>query len=122
MRVGSAEKHLLSTTHQLNRPDTVAGDFQARQGHGELAGCKMESLCAGSHREKLERAAQKLTEAARVFDYRLHFKIHEDTKRVIVQVIDEKSGEILNEAPPEKILNLLAEIWRLVGLLVDKRA
>jgi len=99
----------------------VAGDSQPRQGRIELADRKMESLGAGSPREKLERAAEKLTQAARVFDYRLRFKIHEDTKRIIVQVIDEKSGEVLNEVPPEKILNLVAEIWRLVGLLVDER-
>ncbi len=121
MRVEPAEEHLLGTAHQLTRPNAAAGDLQPQHRGVELAGREMGNLGPDSTREKLEGAAEKLSQAARVFDYSVHFKIHEDTKRIIVQVIDEKSGKILNEVPPEKILNLLAEIWRLVGLLVDEK-
>ncbi len=72
-------------------------------------------------RTSLEEATERLAQAIRAFDYKLHFKIHEDTRRIVVQVIDEESGEVVNEVPPEKILNLVAEIWRLVGLLVDEK-
>lgn len=75
----------------------------------------------GYSKERVERAAEKLTDAARLFEFKIHFKVHEDTRRIIVQVIDEESGDIINEVPPEKILDIVAEIWRLVGLLVDEK-
>lgn len=49
------------------------------------------------------------------------FKIHEGTGRIMVRLIDNDSGEVIKEVPPEKILDLVAGIWELVGILVDKR-
>ncbi len=72
-------------------------------------------------REQLQDAAKKLTRAAQIFGYKIHFKIHDATKRVMVQVINQETGEVVNEVPPEKILDMVAEIWRQVGFLVDKR-
>ncbi|WP_259501172.1 flagellar protein FlaG [Desulfofundulus thermocisternus] len=66
-------------------------------------------------------ALEKLSETARIYDYRFHFKIHEATGRIMVQVIDQETGEVLNEIPPEKILDLVAHIQELMGLLVDER-
>ncbi|KUK40822.1 MAG: Flagellar protein FlaG protein [Clostridia bacterium 62_21] len=74
-----------------------------------------------SDSELLSDAVERLERTALVFDYNLRFRIHEDTHRVIVQVLDRESGEVINEIPPEKLLDLIAEIWRLVGLLVDEK-
>ena len=40
----------------------------------------------------------------------------------MVKVIDEGTDEIIREIPPEQILNMVAKMWELAGLLVDKRA
>lgn len=71
--------------------------------------------------EKLIPALEKLNKTAPIFDFRFHFIIHEETKRIIVQIIDQETGEVLNEIPPEKILDLVARIRELVGLLVDEK-
>ncbi len=52
---------------------------------------------------------------------KLEFKIHEDTGRMIVKLIDKETKEVIKEVPPEKILDLVARIWDLVGILVDER-
>ncbi len=74
-----------------------------------------------SPREKLLPALEKLRKTAPIFDFRFHFLIHEGTKRIMVQIIDQETGKILNEIPPEKILDLVARIQELVGLLVDEK-
>lgn len=74
-----------------------------------------------SPREKLLPALEKLRKTAPIFDFRFHFLIHEETKRIMVQIIDQETGKILNEIPPEKILDLVARIQELVGLLVDEK-
>ncbi|HHW43390.1 MAG TPA: flagellar protein FlaG [Desulfotomaculum sp.] len=66
-------------------------------------------------------ALEKLSKTARIYDYRFHFKIHEATGRIMVQIIDQETGEVLNEIPPEKILDLVAHIQKLMGLLVDEK-
>jgi len=51
----------------------------------------------------------------------IEFAIHEKTKTVIVKVLDRDSGEIIREIPPEKLLDILAGLWELAGLIVDER-
>lgn len=52
---------------------------------------------------------------------RFEFDIHEATKRVIVKVIDKTTDKVISEIPPEKFLDLIADIWKQVGLIVDKK-
>ncbi len=58
---------------------------------------------------------------AAAFDRQLRFRVHEETGRVMVQVIDRESGEVVDEIPPEELLDLAAELARVAGLILDKR-
>jgi len=49
------------------------------------------------------------------------FSIHEATHRIMVKIINEDNGEVIREIPPEKILDLVAGLWELAGILVDER-
>ncbi len=49
------------------------------------------------------------------------FEVHEGTGRVMVNLIDTKTKEVIKEIPPEKILDLVANIWERLGILVDER-
>lgn len=49
------------------------------------------------------------------------FKIHDRTGRIMVNLVDTKTEEVIKEMPPEKILDLVANIWELVGIIVDER-
>lgn len=52
---------------------------------------------------------------------RFEFSIHDDTKRVMVKIYDRASDELITEIPPEKMLDLLAGIWKQAGLIVDEK-
>ena len=67
-------------------------------------------------------AIERLKRTANVFGWRIHFKLHEDLQEYYVQIIDTETNKVLNEIPSEKILNLVAQIRKLVGLLVNKQA
>lgn len=49
------------------------------------------------------------------------FEVHEGTGRVMVNLVDTKTKEVIKEIPPEKILDLVANIWERLGILVDER-
>lgn len=74
-----------------------------------------------SHMEELKEAVEKINRAAETFDVGLRFRIHEETERIMVQVIDRETNEIIREIPPEKILNLVAQIQNLIGIFIDTR-
>ncbi len=52
---------------------------------------------------------------------RLEFKIHDETKRIMVKILDKTSNELISEVPPEKLLDLIANLWIQAGLIVDEK-
>ena len=72
-------------------------------------------------REEVEQAAEKLNRLMGLVERRLKFEIHDKSHRVMVKIIDEKSGEILREVPPKKILDMLSSFDEYIGLLIDKK-
>lgn len=65
----------------------------------------------------IEKANKELVIANRA----LEFSVHEKTKEIIVRVIDVETKEVIREIPSEKILDLLANMLELAGILVDER-
>lgn len=51
----------------------------------------------------------------------LQFSIHKETKSIIVRIINSETQEVIKEIPPEKILDLVAKLWEMAGLLIDER-
>lgn len=49
------------------------------------------------------------------------FTIHEGTGRFLVRLVDKETEEVIREIPPEKLLDLIANIWEMVGIFVDER-
>ncbi|HEY8417197.1 MAG TPA: flagellar protein FlaG [Limnochordales bacterium] len=73
-------------------------------------------------RTVLDRIADGLNRTLEAVDKRLKFLVHEETDRIYVKVIDEETGEVIREIPPEKILDLVGHIQKLIGLLIDEWA
>lgn len=71
--------------------------------------------------EVLNKAVDKANQTARIFNRQIHFKVHEASRRWMIQIIDTDKGEVIREIPPEEILDMLAQLDKMVGLLVDER-
>lgn len=67
--------------------------------------------------ETIEKANKELVIANRA----LEFSVHEKTKEIIVKVIDTESKEVIREIPSEKILDMVASMLEIAGILVDER-
>jgi len=67
--------------------------------------------------EAVRRANRSLEWAKRHFEYSFHDK----TNTFVVRVYDSESEELIREIPPERILDLVARLWEIAGLIVDER-
>lgn len=56
----------------------------------------------------------------RLSPVRLDYSVHKSTGRLMVDVVDRETGEVLRTVPPEKLLNTLARIMEYVGLMLDE--
>lgn len=72
-------------------------------------------------KEELEQAVEQTNHLLFDKDNRFEFSIHEGTGRNLVKLVNKETKEVIKEIPSEKILDLIANIWDLVGILVDER-
>ena len=75
----------------------------------------------GLNKAEIKVAVEKLNQTVRAFNKRFHFSIHEGTHRVMVQIIDTATGKVINEIPPKKVLDIVASMNELLGLIIDER-
>lgn len=96
-----------------------------------ISGMRQEDFTDKDLNEKLKnddmkKEFGKILDAANqiVFGTNSHFKfqVHEKTGATMVKLVDNNTNETIREFPPEKILNVMAGIWELAGILVDKKA
>lgn len=71
--------------------------------------------------EEIYKAIEKANESFKGKNARFEYSIHEETKRIMVKVIDPSSDEVIKEIPAEKILDMVAKIWEISGMFVDEK-
>ena len=71
--------------------------------------------------EQLKKAVNTANEQILGVNTQFQYRIHEGTDRIMVKLIDTESHDVIREIPPEKMLDLVADIWKRVGLVIDKK-
>ncbi|AFC30336.1 flagellar protein FlaG protein [Paenibacillus mucilaginosus 3016] len=71
--------------------------------------------------EQVARSLERAIKAAEGKHTALQFSVHEQTKQIMVKVLDKDSGELIREVPSEKRLDFLAKLWQMAGILVDEK-
>ena len=69
----------------------------------------------------LQRAIDRANYTFEIQNRSLRFKIHEKTNEIMVKIIDTETKEVIREIPPEKLMDMFANMLELAGLLVDER-
>ncbi len=72
-------------------------------------------------KEKVESALRDINAKIRPTHTECQFSYHEDTKRISIKVLNQDTGEVIKEIPPEKTLDMIAKTLELAGILVDEK-
>ncbi len=73
-------------------------------------------------RDEAEQVTERMNKLMQLMNTDLQFSLHEKTKRLIVQMVDQRDGTVLKEFPPHELLDTIANIQEYVGMLLDKKA
>ncbi|SES85899.1 flagellar protein FlaG [Natronincola peptidivorans] len=71
--------------------------------------------------EQLVKAVGKANESFKIFNRKFDISVHEATNHVMVKVIDSSNDEVIREVPPEKVLDMVAYMMEVAGLMVDQK-
>ena len=115
--MGNASVTSMETGTSLNK---VEGKQEAYQQTVELVGQNVQINEIGQEKRFVE-AIEKVNKRFLGDGKELSFSIHEKTKQIMVKIVDKQSKEVVKEIPPEKILDMVAEMCENAGLFIDER-
>lgn len=72
-------------------------------------------------RHQIVDALEKMSRTIELFNKRLKFSIDEESKRIVVKVIDTETNKIVREIPPEEVLKFVANLHKFLGIFIDKK-
>lgn len=115
----------------INVPKDIVAPNSAQGSSPSGTSDVTNKLTTTSTNEKLDQKSvdpkkvKQMTEAMNQFvesmDVNIRFSVHEKTKQLIVQVVDQTSNKVLKEFPPHEFLDTVAAIRSYVGILLDKK-
>ena len=108
----AASDDLMKKTIQI---DTKETDKNGKDGNREDSQAKQTI----SENSQIRKAVDEINKKAH--NSEAVFGIHEATNRVTIKIVDKDTKKVLKEYPPEKTRDMIAKVWEMAGLLVDKK-
>ena len=108
----AASDDLMKKTIQI---DTKETDKNGKDGNRDDSQAKQTI----SENSQIRKAVDEINK--KVHNSEAVFGIHDATNRATIKIVDKDTKKVLKEYPPEKTLDMIAKVWEMAGLLVDKK-
>lgn len=90
-------------------------------GGGQSAATQQPAAETEPPREAVAQAVGEVNAFLASSNSHVQFQVHEASQRMMVEVIDDKTQEVVKTIPSKELLDLAAKIGELVGTLIDRR-
>ena len=50
------------------------------------------------------------------------YSVHKELNRIMIKIVDDDTHKVILEIPPKKLIDMVAKMCELAGVLVDKKA
>lgn len=74
-----------------------------------------------SDMKALQEAVDQANKSFKAMNRRFEYNVHETLSRVFVKVIDSSTDELIREIPSEKLLDMVANMLEVAGIIMDER-
>lgn len=101
--------------------ETQRSDMDLSRSARREAAESPEVVAAATEVRSVEEAVVRLNATMQALSIRLKFERHEAAGQFMVRVIEEDSGEVIREIPPERTLDMVAYLKRVAGIILDEK-
>lgn len=71
--------------------------------------------------DEIEQDIEEMNDQLKSMNRSIRFSVDENSKDIVVRVVDENTGEVVMQIPPEEVLKLRERLSEMSGLLVEKQ-
>ena len=71
--------------------------------------------------DDIKDAVNKINDQLKYLKTRCEYTYHEEVNRVSIKIIEDGTEKVIKEIPPESTIEMVKELWRQAGILIDER-
>lgn len=87
----------------------------------QLKRLENQGVSISTGEEQTVRALEKVLKALEGPETTLQVSVHKETKAIMVKVLNKDTGELIREIPPEKTLDIVANMMEIAGIIIDQK-
>lgn len=110
-----------TTAVEAVNPRQAEGRDKEAAAKVELPKMAVKKLSPTEQEERAKAAAEKINEFIESFTRDLQFTIDRDSERVVLKVVDRKSGDVIRQIPSEEALKIAKALDELKGLIIREK-
>lgn len=69
---------------------------------------------------ELSCAVEQLNKLMLAYNTEISFQVHEDSGEHLVRIINSLDKTVIREIPPERVLDMVAHLKKIVGIIIDE--
>lgn len=112
--IGVSQGRQISTDYNLNQKISNVESVKLTKGN--------ENTEMNFSEKDLEKAVDKLNKFLEDENVHAVYERHDKFNQIMIKIVDNNTKEVVAEYPPKKILDMVAKMCEMVGILVDKKA
>jgi len=119
----SVNPELLNKIVQEREPLTVPVVSESRV--DQVSEALVKAKKSQNSLETAQEIQRQVDQTNKLFDVNftsVKFNVHEGTDRMMIQVVDKKTEEVVREIPSEEFLDMVSRMVDYMGLMVDHKA
>lgn len=71
--------------------------------------------------DEIQQDIEKMNDQLKSMNRSIRFSVDDESHDIVVKVVDENTGDVVMEIPPEEVLKLRERMSEMSGLLVEKQ-
>ncbi|MGD8190278.1 flagellar protein FlaG [Brevibacillus ginsengisoli] len=72
-------------------------------------------------KDRLKKELDGLNKWLQFSNTHLKFQLHDELKEYYVEVVDDQTNEVIREIPSKKMMDMVAQMHKMIGILVDEK-
>ncbi|UYZ14005.1 flagellar protein FlaG [Brevibacillus sp. WF146] len=108
----------ISSKAQISKPIQRSADFPISVNVGTPSAAEQPNAVS---KEQILKGIDSLNKFIQTTSTHLKFTFHEKLNEYYVQIVDDQTNEVIREVPSKKILDMVAKMHEMIGLLIDEK-
>jgi flagellar protein FlaG len=101
--------------------DTYGNSTPTKDAAVETIGSSKEGKASAPAEQKLPADLKRILDSLQKHNTRVERSVHEETHRIVYKIVNNETGDLIQEIPEEKLLDMAAKQMELNGILIDKK-